>query len=204
MSSVAKVGARVRKKPVIKVIHSPLYKAIVNAQLATAAPPLGPDLGKRGVNVANFCKDFNRATSHIKPGVPLPVRLTIKPDRTYDMEICTPTSMWLLMHAAGIRRGAARPHEEISGMITVKHIYEIAKIKATDKCLVGVPLKLICEQLIKTARTIGLKVVREDLDPVEYRKFLEGRKLVVEEELKRIEEEKTAKILRTTPGSSAL
>ncbi|VDO47653.1 unnamed protein product [Onchocerca flexuosa] len=68
MSAVAKVGARVRKKPVIKIIHNPLYKAIVKAQMATAAPPLGPILGKRGINVANFCKDFNRATSNIKPG----------------------------------------------------------------------------------------------------------------------------------------
>ncbi|VDK65360.1 unnamed protein product [Onchocerca ochengi] len=203
MSAVAKVGARVRKKPVIKIIHNPLYKAIVKAQMATAAPPLGPILGKRGINVANFCKDFNRATSNIKPGTPLPIRVTIKPDRTYDMEICTPTSMWLLMRAAGIRRGATNPRKEISGMITVKHIYEIAKIKANDKCLIGVPLKLICEQLIKTAHTIGLKVVREHLDPVEYRKFLEERKLTVDRELKKIEEEKAAKVLRTTPGSSA-
>ncbi|EFO22846.2 ribosomal protein L11 domain-containing protein [Loa loa] len=172
--------------------------------MATAAPPLGPNLGKRGINVANFCKDFNRATSNIKPGTPLPTRVTIKPDRTYDTEICTPTSMWLLMRAAGIRRGATHPCEEISGMITVKHIYEIAKIKAADKCLVGVPLKLICEQLIKTAHTIGLKVVRKDLDPVEYRKFLEERKLVVDKELKTIEEDKAAKVLRTTPSSSTL
>ncbi|VDN04741.1 unnamed protein product [Thelazia callipaeda] len=202
MSSVAKIGTRVRKKPVIKIIYNPLYKAVVKAQMATAAPPLGPNLGKRGVNVANFCKDFNRATSHIKPGVPLPVRITIKPDRTYDMEICSPTSMWLLMHAAGIRRGATRPHEEVSGMITVKHIYEIAKIKSNDKALVGVPLKLICEQLIKTARTIGLKVFREDLDPVKYREFLERRKQVVDAELKAIEDEKAAKILRTVPTNS--
>ncbi|VDM14641.1 unnamed protein product [Wuchereria bancrofti] len=167
--------------------------------MATAAPPLGPNLGKRGINVANFCKDFNRTTSNIKPGTPLPIRVTIKPDRTYDLEICTPTSMWLLMHAAGIRRGATCPREEISGMITVKHIYEIAKIKAADKCLLGVPLKLICEQLIKTAHTIGLKVVRGNLDPVEYRKFLEERKVVVDRELKKIEEEKAAKVLRTTP-----
>ncbi|VDN43095.1 unnamed protein product [Gongylonema pulchrum] len=66
--AAAKVGARVRKKPVIKIIDNPLYKSIVKAQMATAAPPLGPFLGKRGINVANFCKDFNRATSHIKPG----------------------------------------------------------------------------------------------------------------------------------------
>uniref|UniRef100_A0A915PMV1 Large ribosomal subunit protein uL11m n=1 Tax=Setaria digitata TaxID=48799 RepID=A0A915PMV1_9BILA len=187
MSAAARVGARVRKKPVIKIIPNPLYKAIVKAQMATAAPPLGPILGKRGINVANFCKDFNRATSNIKPGIPLPIRVIIKPDRTYEMEICAPTSMWLLMHAAGIRRGATRPREEIAGIITVKHIYEIAKIKATDKCLIGVPLKAI---------------VYNDLDPVEYREFLEKRKLTVDQELKKIEEEKAAKVLRTTPIAS--
>lgn len=64
-------------------------------------------------------------------------------------------------------------------------------------------LQVICQKLIKAAHKIGLKVVREDLDPVEYRKFLEERKLVVDEELRRIEEEKTAKILRTTSSSPA-
>uniref|UniRef100_A0A915BJJ9 Large ribosomal subunit protein uL11m n=1 Tax=Parascaris univalens TaxID=6257 RepID=A0A915BJJ9_PARUN len=79
------------------------------AQMATAAPPLGPQLGQRGLNVANFCKEFNKETGHIKPGALLPTRVYIKPDRTYDLEICTPTTSWLLKRAAGIRRGRQIP-----------------------------------------------------------------------------------------------
>jgi large subunit ribosomal protein L11 len=85
--------------------------------MASAAPPLGTQLGQRGVNVANFCKDFNQRTEHIKLGrnrlwnpvtiflgALLPTRIDIKPDRTYELEICTPMSTWLLRRAAGINR----------------------------------------------------------------------------------------------------
>ena len=111
--------------------------------MATAAPPLGPQLGQRGLNVANFCKDFNKETGHIKPGTLLPTRISIKPDRTYELEICTPMSTWLLKRAAGIRRGSQfGASGEVAGILSVKHIYEIAKIKSRDKMLVGVPLKV--------------------------------------------------------------
>lgn len=80
--------------------------------MASAAPPLGPQLGQRGLNVANFCKEFNKETGHFKQGVPLPTRITVKPDRTYDLEICTPTTTWLLKQAAGIGRGKASKGEK--------------------------------------------------------------------------------------------
>lgn len=111
--------------------------------MATAAPPLGPQLGQRGINVANFCKDFNKETGHIKPGTLLPTRVSIKPDRTYELEICSPMSTYLLKKAAGIQRGAQGGGDrEVAGILSVKHIYEIAKIKSRDKFLVGVPLKV--------------------------------------------------------------
>jgi len=89
--------------------------------MATAAPPLGPAIGQRGLNVANFCKEFNKVTSNIKPGqnvslemqpvypetytlgVVLPVTVSVKPDRTYDLQITTPQTAWLCRQAAGIR-----------------------------------------------------------------------------------------------------
>ncbi|MFH4984672.1 hypothetical protein AB6A40_011381 [Gnathostoma spinigerum] len=64
----AKMAARMKKRNVAKVVHGTFLKVIIRAQLATAAPPLGPQLGQRGLNVANFCNDFNKQTSHIKPG----------------------------------------------------------------------------------------------------------------------------------------
>uniref|UniRef100_A0A9J2PKE0 Large ribosomal subunit protein uL11m n=1 Tax=Ascaris lumbricoides TaxID=6252 RepID=A0A9J2PKE0_ASCLU len=193
----SKAGARVRKKEVVKVIHGALLKTNIRAQMATAAPPLGPQLGQRGLNVANFCKEFNKETGHIKPGALLPTRVYIKPDRTYDLEICTPTTSWLLKRAAGIRRGRQIPGE-IAGRLSVKHIYEIAKVKSRDKCLVGVPLQDICRMIIKSCRTMGIEVVREDLNPDEYRAFLEKRKEIVDGQLKELAEKKAAKMLRTT------
>ncbi|KAI6181825.1 Ribosomal protein L11 domain protein [Aphelenchoides besseyi] len=176
-----------RKKDVVKVIHNTFLKTNIRAQMASAAPPLGPQLGQRGVNVANFCKEFNRNTEHIKPGVLLPTRIDIKPDRTYDLEICTPTSSWLLKRAAGITR------DETAGIISVKHIYEIAKIKSKDKVLVGVPLKHICMQLIKTCNNMGIKVQYEDLDPTTLQAFLDERRDVVKAQLQAFADKKSSK-----------
>ncbi|VDL82118.1 unnamed protein product [Nippostrongylus brasiliensis] len=172
-----KAVARVRKKEIVKVVH-------------------GPQLGQRGLNVANFCKEFNKETGHIKPGVPLPTRITIKPDRTYDLEICTPTTTWLLKQAAGIARGKQNPGE-VAGKITVKHIYEIAKVKSRDKALQGVPMEVICRQIVKTCGTLGIQVQREDLDPVELKKFLDERRVIVAEQLKALADKKASKMLRT-------
>uniref|UniRef100_A0A914XYN5 Large ribosomal subunit protein uL11m n=1 Tax=Panagrolaimus superbus TaxID=310955 RepID=A0A914XYN5_9BILA len=193
----SKVATRVRKKDIVKVLHGTLFKTNIKAQMATAAPPLGPQLGQRGLNVANFCKDFNKETGHIKPGAVLPTRVQIKPDRTYDLEICSPTSSWLLMRAAGIRRGR-QYGGEIAGKLSVKHIYEIAKIKSRDKVLVGVPLKDICEMLIENCRKIGVKVQHDDLDPVEYKEFLDKRRETVAQQLQEWADKKAAKMLRTT------
>ncbi|KJH48341.1 Ribosomal protein L11 domain protein [Dictyocaulus viviparus] len=200
----SKTIARVRKKEVVKVIHGPLLKVIIRAQMASAAPPLGSQLGQRGLNVANFCKEFNKETGHIKPGTPLPTRISIKPDRTYDLEICSPTTSWLLKTAAGIARGKQNKgmfHNslfyEIAGKLSVKHIYEIAMVKSQDKCLQGVPLQMICRQIIKQCRTIGIQVQKEDLDPVELKKFLDERRKIVAEQLKEFADKKAAKMLRT-------
>ncbi|PIO72150.1 Ribosomal protein L11 domain protein [Teladorsagia circumcincta] len=165
--------------------------------MASAAPPLGPQLGQRGLNVANFCKEFNKETGHIKPGVPLPTRISIKPDRTYDLEICTPATSWLLKQAAGITRGKQNPGD-IAGKISLKHVYEIAKVKSRDKVLQGVPLEFICRQIVQQCRTLGIQVQREDLNPVELKKFLDERREIVAEQLKALADKKAAKMLRTT------
>uniref|UniRef100_A0A1I7ZS89 Large ribosomal subunit protein uL11m n=1 Tax=Steinernema glaseri TaxID=37863 RepID=A0A1I7ZS89_9BILA len=193
----SKAGSKVKKKEIVKVVHGALLKTNIKAQMATAAPPLGPQLGQRGINVANFCKEFNKETGHIKPGTVLPTRISVKPDRSYDLEICTPASSWLLKRAAGIRRGKQND-DEVVGRLSVKHIYEIAKIKSRDKCLQGVPLKSICEQLIKQSRTLGIEVVREDLDPVALGEFLNERREIVAKQLQELADKKAAKMLRTS------
>jgi len=183
------------KKNVAKGPLEPSFKIEIRAQMATAAPPLGPELGQRGVNVANFCKDFNKRTTNIKPGTLLPVQVSVSPDRTYELEMFTPTGGWLLKQAAGIRREKQTPGE-IVGKLSMKHIYEIAKFKSNDKVLVGVPLKEICLLLLKECDKIGIQVQNGDLDPVALKVFLDERREIVAAQLKEIEEREAAKMLR--------
>ncbi|XP_034834025.1 large ribosomal subunit protein uL11m [Maniola hyperantus] len=184
------------KKVADKIDHSSKLRTDVPAGMAAPGPPLGPMLGQRNINVAAFCKDFNERTANIKPGIPLPTRVKVNLDRSYQLVIHQPPASYFLKQAAGINRGAMEPVRETSGRITLKHLYEIAKIKSQDPTLEWKPLKEICTMLIATARTCGIEVVKE-LDPKEYGEFLNQRKATVEEQKKLLQEKREAKMLRT-------
>ncbi|XP_023945748.1 39S ribosomal protein L11, mitochondrial [Bicyclus anynana] len=184
------------KKVADKIDHSSKLRTDIPAGMAAPGPPLGPMLGQRNINVPAFCKDFNERTANIKPGIPLPTRVKMNPDRSYQLVIHQPPASYFLKQAAGINRGAMEPVRETSGKITLKHLYEIAKIKSQDPTLDFKPLKEICTMLIGTARTCGIEIVRE-LDPQEYGEFLNQRKLAVEEQKKLLQEKREAKMLRT-------
>lgn len=136
-----------------------LVKLIVPAGGATPSPPIGPALGARGVKSIDFCKEFNARTSAYAPGVPLPVLITIRPNRTFAFDIKTPSTAWLLMKAAGIEKGSGEPGKSLVGKISLKHVYEIAKIKSKDEKLKGLELESICKSVAGTAKTLGLDVV---------------------------------------------
>lgn len=104
--------------------------------------------------------------------------------------------MYYLKQAAGIQKGAMNPLEETAGMVTLKHVYEIALLKQTDENLEFRNLEEICIMLISTARSLGIKVVK-DLNAEEYQQFLEDRKIVLEERKRELQELKEAKMLRT-------
>uniref|UniRef100_A0A915MQ96 Large ribosomal subunit protein uL11m n=2 Tax=Meloidogyne incognita group TaxID=654580 RepID=A0A915MQ96_MELJA len=180
-----------KRENLVKAMQDPRVKTTIRAQMASPAPPLGPALGQRGVNVGNFCKEFNTVTESFKNATILPVTVHVKPDRTYEIEIETPTTKWLLMQAAGIRR-EKQEDGEITGKLSVKHIYEIAKIKSTDKAMIGE----ICQLVIERASEIGIKIQYEDLDPDEYKEFLDMRREVVKQQLEEIAKQEAAKLLR--------
>lgn len=95
----------------------------------------------------------------------MPVRVTVRPDRTFHFDIRTPQTSWLLRNAAdlpvvkGKRKGASRPGHETIGSVSLKHIYEIAKIKQSELRLSGLALEGLCKAIIFQTRSIGLEVV---------------------------------------------
>ncbi|KAH0547651.1 hypothetical protein FGG08_000140 [Glutinoglossum americanum] len=148
-----------------QVLKDQIVKLIVGAGQASPSPPVGPALGSKGVKSMDFCKEFNARTAHIKPGTPIPARVTVRPDRSFHFEIRTPTTSYLLLRAAGVSdrkgklRGTMNPGKEIIGQVSLKHVYEIAKIKQTELRLSGLPLEGLCKSIVAQAKSIGIKVV---------------------------------------------
>ncbi|KAJ9148843.1 50s ribosomal protein l11 [Pleurostoma richardsiae] len=143
-----------------------VVKLIVGAGQASPSPPVGPALGSKGVKSMDFCKEFNARTAHINPGTPMPVRVIVRPDRTFYFDVRTPQTSWLLLNAAAVpvgkkgkRKGASNPGKEVVGTVSLKHVYEIAKIKQTELRLSGLSLEGLCKSIIYQAKSIGLDVV---------------------------------------------
>lgn len=107
----------------------------------------------------DFCKEFNARTAHIAPGTPIPTVITIQPDRSFTFVTKSPPTAYFLKQAAGIEKGTGRAGHEITGTVSLKHVYEIAKIKQTDDHLKHLPLESIASTVVGTAKTLGIQVV---------------------------------------------
>ncbi|KAI5804996.1 60S ribosomal protein L19, mitochondrial precursor [Geopyxis carbonaria] len=142
-----------------------IVKLIVGAGQASPSPPVGPALGSKGVKSMDFCKEFNARTAHITVGTPIPARVTVRPDRSFHFELRTPATPWMLMQAAGVEKkkgkmkGAMNAGTETVGKVTLKHIYEIAKIKQTEPRLAGLSLEALVKSVLGTAKSAGIEVV---------------------------------------------
>ncbi len=116
--------------------HSPSptnfsVKFICPAGQAAPAPPIGPVLGSRGLKAIDFCKEFNARTAHYTPGIPMQIEMIVqRAARTFSFDVKSPPTSWLLLRCAGVEKGANQPGKEIVGKpVSLKHVYEIAKIK---------------------------------------------------------------------------
>ena len=112
-----------------KVTH--VVKLQIQAGKANPAPPVGPALGPTGINIMQFCKDFNEKTAK-DAGMIFPVILTVYADKSFDYVLKTPPAAVLLKQAAKIEKASGKPHKEKVGKVTVAQVTEIAKIKMQD------------------------------------------------------------------------
>jgi len=104
-------------------------KLMISAGAAKPAPPVGPALGQHGLNIMEFCKAFNAKTADFNSDAPIPVVITAYKDKSFEWEMRTPPVTYFVRKAAGVAGGGQRPGHEVKGTISLKHVYEIAKIK---------------------------------------------------------------------------
>ena len=107
-------------------------KLQVPAGAANPSPPIGPALGQRGVNIMEFCKQFNAATQEIEKTTPLPTIITVFSDRSFTFVTKTPPATFLIKKAAGLKSGSKEPGKISAGKIKRSQLSEIAAVKMAD------------------------------------------------------------------------
>ena len=131
-------------------------KLQVPAASANPSPPIGPALGQQGVNIMEFCKQFNAQTQKLEKGLPIPVVITVYSDRSFTFVMKTPPASVLIRKAIGIEKGSGAPNTNKVGKITRKQLEEIAKTKTPD--LTAATLEAAVRTVAGTARSMGVDV----------------------------------------------
>lgn len=132
-----------------------VVKLQVRGGAANPSPPVGPALGAAGVNIMEFCKQFNARTQD-KPGKVLPVVITVYKDKSFDFVVKTPPAAIQLLEAAKIKKGSGEPNRVKSGNVTWDQVKTIAEDKMAD--LNAFTIESAMSMVAGTARSMGLKV----------------------------------------------
>ncbi len=132
-----------------------VVKLQVRGGAANPSPPVGPALGAAGVNIMEFCKQFNARTQD-KPGKVLPVVITVYKDKSFDFVVKTPPAAVQLMEAAKIKKGSGEPNRVKSGNVTWDQVKAIAEDKMVD--INAFTVESAMSMIAGTARSMGLKV----------------------------------------------
>jgi large subunit ribosomal protein L11 len=131
-------------------------KLQVPAGQANPSPPIGPALGQQGVNIMEFCKQFNAQTQSVEKGLPIPVVITVYSDRSFTFVMKTPPASVLIRKAIGIEKGSGTPNTAKVGRITRKQLEDIAKTKTPD--LTAADLDAAVRTIAGSARSMGVDV----------------------------------------------
>jgi large subunit ribosomal protein L11 len=131
-------------------------KLQVPAGAANPSPPIGPALGQQGVNIMEFCKQFNAQTQKMEKGLPIPVIITVYSDRSFTFVMKTPPAAVLIRKAIGIEKGSGTPNTAKVGKISRKQLEEIAKLKTPD--LTAADLEAAVRTIAGSARSMGVDV----------------------------------------------
>lgn len=140
-----------KKKKIVKLI-----KLQITGGQANPAPPVGPALGQAGVNIMDFCKNFNERTKD-QTGTTIPVVITVYEDKSYTFITKTPPASVLIKKALNIAKGSSEPNKIKAGKITRKQLEEIAKLKMPD--LNANDIKAGANIIAGTAKSMGIDVV---------------------------------------------
>jgi large subunit ribosomal protein L11 len=132
-------------------------KLQVPAGAANPAPPIGPALGQRGLNIMEFCKAFNAQTQKMEKGMPIPVTITIYQDRSFTFEMRTPPVSYFLKKAAKLEKGSGTPGREPIAQVSKSQVKEIAQQKMKDlNCdTVDAAMRMV----EGSARSMGIQVM---------------------------------------------
>ncbi|MBK7252075.1 MAG: 50S ribosomal protein L11 [Gammaproteobacteria bacterium] len=131
-------------------------KLQVPAGAANPSPPIGPALGQQGVNIMEFCKQFNAQTQKLEKGLPIPVVITVYSDRSFTFIMKTPPAAVLIRKSIGIEKGSGAPNTNKVGRITRQQLEEIAKTKQPD--LTAADLDAAVRTIAGSARSMGVDV----------------------------------------------
>lgn len=131
-------------------------KLQVAAGQANPSPPVGPALGQHGVNIMDFCKQFNAQTQSLEQGLPIPVVITVYSDRSFTFITKTPPASVLLKKAAKVDKGSSTPHSNKVAKLTREQVEEIARIKQPD--LTAADMDAAVRTIAGTARSAGIEV----------------------------------------------
>jgi large subunit ribosomal protein L11 len=134
---------------------SGFLKLQIRGGVANPSPPVGPALGSKGLNIMEFCKQFNARTKE-KTGTLLPVLITIYADKSFDFVVKTPPAPVLLMNAAKLKKASSEPNREKVGSVTWDQVKEIAETKMPD--LNAFTVESAMKMVAGTARSMGIRV----------------------------------------------